>query len=38
MHYNYYGDGGYSKNGSEFVLLVVLFILLIIVGTFYFNH
>ncbi|MFC7684891.1 YjcZ family sporulation protein [Ureibacillus sp. GCM10028918] len=31
MSYNYEG-GSYNRNGSQFVLIVVLFILLIIVG------
>ncbi|RHW38276.1 YjcZ family sporulation protein [Lysinibacillus yapensis] len=33
-----YCSGGYSKNSNEFVLIVVLFILLIIVGAYYFNY
>ena len=31
-------DGGYKNNGSQFVLIVVLFILLIIVGASFMGY
>ena len=35
---NDYGNGGYGGRGSNFALIVVLFILLIIVGATFMKH